>query len=225
MPSKRASLSSRSLPSTAPARAPDDTLLGQAIKRQEVEEIMLRDIMPNRQQPRSAPHDAHLDELAASIREHGVMQPVVVRPIPLTLFEGAGRRYELVAGERRWRASALANKPTIPAIVHSFDDQAMLELAIIENVQRDDLDPLDEARALSQLRDLLGYSLPRIATTIGKGEGYVRNRLRLLALPADLQALVLVRPDTLVHVLELARVTDAAQRAMLLAAVRDDDLS
>jgi ParB family chromosome partitioning protein len=227
MSKRRASLSDRPvLPPTTP-RSTDDLLLGRERARQEVEELPLRAIMPNRLQPRTQPSQEGLRELAESIRLYGVLEPVIVRAIALTEYEGAGRRYELVAGERRWRASALAGQMTIPAMVvaSAADDQAMLELAITENLQREDLHPLDEAMAFGRMQTELGYSYAQIAERLGKSKGYVQNRLRLLQLGEDLQQLVAERPDTLTHVIEIAKVGEPAARAELIAAVRDDALS
>jgi ParB family transcriptional regulator, chromosome partitioning protein len=227
MSKRRASLSDRPVVAAAGPRATDDLVLGKERARQAVEELPLRAIMPNRLQPRTQPNPEGLRELAESIRQHGVLEPVIVRAIALTEYEGAGRRYELVAGERRWRASALAEQLTIPAIVvsNATDDQAMIELAITENLQREDLHPLDEAMAFGRMQSELGYSYAQIAERLGKSKGYVQNRMRLLHLAEDLQLLVAERPDTLAHVYEIARITDPAARAELIAAVRDDALS
>jgi ParB family transcriptional regulator, chromosome partitioning protein len=239
MPPKRVSLRDRttqdasaspppsSLTPSSPSPTVESPLWGAERGEQSVVELELREIMPNRRQPRANPAEANLDELAESIRTHGVIQPVIVRPIPLTKYEGAGRRYELIAGERRWRASTLAGQTTIPALirVEETDHRGMLELALIENVQRQDLHPLDEAAAFGQLSGELGYSYSEIAARIGKSKAYVTNRMRLLQLDDDLRALVAARPDTIKHVYELARISDPDLRAPLVAAVRDEDLS
>jgi ParB family transcriptional regulator, chromosome partitioning protein len=227
MSKRRASLSDRPAVTANTSRLTDDLVLGKERLRQEVEEIPLRSIMPNRLQPRTQPNPEGLRELADSIQLHGVLEPVIVRAIALTEYEGAGRRYELVAGERRWRACALAGRDTIPTIVvsNATDDRAMLELAITENLQREDLHPLDEAMAFERMQSELDYSYAQIAERLGKSKGYVQNRMRLLQLDEDLQQLVADRPDTLAHVYELAKVSDAATRAPLVAAVRDDALS
>ncbi len=183
--------------------------------------------MPNRFQPRTQLTEDSLTELADSIRQHGVIEPILVRPIELTAYEGTGCRYELIAGERRWRASMLAGQTTIPSLVlgDSTEDCVMIELALTENLQREDLHPLDEAAAFGQMQTVLGYSYAQIAERLGKSKGYVQNRMRLLQIDDELRHLVAERPDTLGHVYELARVTDAAERAALIAAVRDDALS
>jgi len=227
MSKRRASLSDRPVATAPTPRTTDDVVLGKERARQEVEEIPLRAIMPNHLQPRTQPNPEGLRELADSIQQHGVLEPIIVRAITLTEYEGAGRRYELVAGERRWRASALAERDTIPAIVvsNATDDRAMLELAITENLQREDLHPLDEAMAFGRMQTELGYSYAQIADRLGKSKGYVQNRMRLLQLEEDLQLLVAERPDTLKHVSEIAKVSDSIARTELITAVRDDALS
>jgi ParB family chromosome partitioning protein len=201
--------------------------MGNEHTRHEVVALPVRALMPNRFQPRTQPDDEGLQELASSIKQHGVLEPIIVRPIPLTLYEGIGRQYELIAGERRWRACRLADITTIPALIleGTTSDQMMLELAITENLQREDLHPLDEALAFGRMQSELGYSYAQIADRLGKSKGYVQNRLRLLHLDAELQQLVRDRPDTLGHVYELARVPDQAARTELIRAVRDDALS
>ncbi len=227
MTKQRASMRDRPITvQTSQPRQTDDTMMGKERASQKVEELLLSEIMPNQRQPRTRPSEEGLEELAASIREHGVIQPVIVREIGLTLYDGTGRRYELIAGERRWRASAKAGKDSIPAIVFGSkpDDHAMLELAIIENLQREDLHPLDEAMAFERMQTELGYSYAQIGERLGKSKGYVQNRMRLLSLDDDLQQLVAERPDTLGHVYELSRIS-AEARSELIAAVRDDALS
>lgn len=191
-------------------------------ERQEVVALDVQQIMPNPRQPRSLFDEAKLEELAASIRAHGVIQPIIVRPIPLTKWEGHARRYELIAGERRWRASMLADQPTIPALIREDAErhETLIELALIENLQRADLHPLEEALAFGTMRDELGYSIRRIAERVSRSKGYVENRLKLLDLDAELQHLVSERPDTLMHVHELAKVADPEARAELIEAVR-----
>lgn len=224
---KRPTMSGRKAETPRSAAQIDTTLMGQERDRREVVELLLSEVMPNRQQPRQSFDPASLAELADSIRTHGVLEPVIVRAIPLTLYEGSGRQYELIAGERRWRGAALAERTTIPALVlpETTSDQAVLELAIIENLQREDLHPLDEATAFGRMQTELRYSYAQIADRLGKSKGYVQNRLRLLQLDEDLRRLVAERPDTLTHVYELAKLTDPMQRQPLVAAVRDNGLS
>src|SRR4051794_4780782 len=155
-----------------------------------IREIPLDHIEPNPQQPRLAFDETSLAELAASIREHGVLQPVLLRPL-------GSHRYQLIAGERRWRASRLAGVETVPAMVDEIDDETAMEIAIIENLQREDLSPLDEAAMYDRMIRDYGYSIRRLADKLGKDKGYVENRLRLADAPPEVRQLVSVRKDTL----------------------------
>jgi len=172
-----------------------------------VRDIPLEKVVPNPSQPRMTWHQDTLNELAASIREHGVLQPILVRP--------AGEDYEIIAGERRWRASKLAGKDTIPAIVERFDDATALEIALIENLQREDLSPLDEAVIYKKMTDELGYSIRNLATKLGKDKGYVENRLRLASAPDDVREMVAQRYDTLSAAYELMKLEDKRRRKAL----------
>jgi ParB family chromosome partitioning protein len=135
-------------------------------------------IRPNPVQPRQSFRDADLRDLAGSIREHGIIQPVILRADP----ENQGE-YQLVTGERRWRAAQQAGLHEVPAIVRELDDREILELAIIENVQRVDLDPVEEARGYTQLVEAFGYTQEELARVIGKSRSHLANTMRLLALP------------------------------------------
>ncbi len=135
-------------------------------------------IRANPDQPRRHFPKDELEELAASIRERGVIQPVVLRPDP-----GRNGGYQLVAGERRWRAAQIAGVHELPAVVRDLDDREVLELAIIENVQRADLNPIEEAAAYQQLAHKFGYSQEELARVMGKSRSHIANALRLLNLP------------------------------------------
>jgi ParB family transcriptional regulator, chromosome partitioning protein len=135
-------------------------------------------VAPNPKNPRRHFGDAELTDLAQSIREHGVVQPVVVRPTP-----GQAGRYEIIAGERRWRAAQRAGLAEIPVIVRDVNDRTALELAIIENVQRTDLNPVEEALGYQQLIDDHNYTQADLGQVIGKSRSHVANTLRLLKLP------------------------------------------
>jgi ParB family chromosome partitioning protein len=147
-------------------------------------------------QPRRTVSDEDVAELVDSIREHGVLQPVLVRP--------ASGAYELVAGERRWRAARAAGLRTVPAVVRTLDDRSALEAAIVENVQREDLNPMERARAYHRLSSEFGLTQEGIAKRIGKSQAAVANSLRLLGLPADIQASV-----------EAGRISEGHARALL----------
>jgi len=141
-------------------------------------EIPVARLAPNPYQPRQTFDQAGLDELAASIRQHGVLQPLLVRPDPAR--EGD---HQIAAGERRWRAAQLALLQTVPCIVRELDDGAMEEIALIENIQRDDLTPLDEARAYRRLMDRLELSMRALSERLGKSHTFVVDRLKLVSDP------------------------------------------
>jgi len=175
-------------------------------------------IDPNPQQPRLSIDEATIDELAASMREHGVLQPILVRP-------QAGGRYQLIAGERRWRAAKKAGLETIPAMIEEIDDDTALEIAIIENLQREDLSPLDEALMYERMTHDHGYSLRKLAQKLGKDKGYIENRLRLADAPPEIKQLVSLRKDTLSHAYELLKVEDGRKRRRLAEQVARGELS
>ncbi|HEU4673167.1 MAG TPA: ParB/RepB/Spo0J family partition protein [Candidatus Limnocylindrales bacterium] len=183
-----------------------------------VRQIPVDGIEPNPEQPRLEFDEQSLEELAASIREHGVLQPILVRPI------GAAR-YQLIAGERRWRASKRAGRDTIPALIEEIDDDTALEISIIENLQREDLSPLDEATIYDRMIREHGYSIRRLADKLGKDKGYLENRLRLADAPDEVRQLVSVRKDTLSHAYELLKVPDPKKRRRLAEQVARGELS
>jgi ParB family transcriptional regulator, chromosome partitioning protein len=172
----------------------------------QIREIPVDRILPNPAQPRLSYEEESLTELASSIREHGVLQPILVRPV--------GSNYELIAGERRWRASRLAGRESIPAIVADFDEETALEVSIIENLQREDVSPLEEAAMYAKMTNL-GYSVRQLAQKIGKDKGYVENRLRLADAPPEIRELVSVRRDTISHAYELMKIPDERKRRRL----------
>ena len=183
-----------------------------------VRNVDVERITPNPEQPRLALDAVSLDELAASIREHGVLQPILVRPLD-------GGEYQLIAGERRWRASKAAGLDTIPALVEEIDDDTALEISIIENLQREDLSPLDEAAMYDRMVREHGYSVRRLAQKLGKDKGYLENRLRLADAPEEVRELVSLRKDTLSHAYELLKVEDPKKRKRLAAQVARGELT
>lgn len=148
-----------------------------------VQEIDLSDIRPNPYQPRKKFDETLLQELADSISQSGVFQPVILR-------QSAIKGYELIAGERRVRASRIAGKTTIPAIVRDLDEQQMIEIAVIENLQREDLSPLEEAEAYSLLMNKLALTQAEVADRMGKSRPYIANYIRLLSLPEEVKEMV-----------------------------------
>jgi ParB family chromosome partitioning protein len=183
-----------------------------------VRTIPVDNIVPNPDQPRLVFDEDTLAELSASIQEHGVLQPILVRPL-------GNNQYQLIAGERRWRASRTAGRPTIPALVEEIDDDTALEIAIIENLQREDLSPLDEAAMYDRMIREHGYSVRRLAQKLGKDKGYLENRLRLADAPEEVRQLVSVRKDTLSHAYELLKVDDPKKRRRLAEQVARGELS
>ena len=149
---------------------------------EEVKELDLSDIRPNPYQPRKRFDDKSLRELSDSIKENGVFQPIIVRK--------SVNGYEIIAGERRYRASKLAKKKTIPAIVRKFDESQMMEVAVLENLQREDLTPLEEAQAYEMLQKNLGLTQEEVSKRMGKSRLYIANYLRLLTLPSKTKRLL-----------------------------------
>lgn len=183
----------------------------------QIREVPVGKILPNPAQPRLSYDEESLTELADSIREHGVLQPILVRP--------SGAQFELIAGERRWRASRMAERDTIPAIVVDFDESTALEVSIIENLQREDVSPLEEATMFRRMTDAFGYSVRQLAQKVGKDKGYVENRLRLSDAPADIRELVSLRKDTISHAYELMKIGDERQRRRLGKRIAAGELS
>jgi len=167
---------------------------------EELRQIPTDMIAPNPHQPRSTFDEQTLVALAESIKARGVLQPVLARPLP-------GGTYELVAGERRWRAAQLAELESIPAIVRHHDDAASLELALIENMAREDLNPIEEARACAALTEDLGLSREEVGARVGRSRVAVSNLIRLLDLP-----------DEVVSLIERRELTEGHGRALLTAA-------
>lgn len=153
------------------------------VKNEQVIEIQLNELRPNPYQPRKTFDEASLQELANSIQQSGVFQPIIVR-------KSAVKGYEIIAGERRFRASKLAEKETIPAIVREFDEEAMMQIAVLENLQREDLNPLEEAEAYEMLMKNLKLTQVEVAERLGKSRPYIANYLRLLTLPKLVKELV-----------------------------------
>ncbi len=177
-------------------------------------------ILPNSQQPRTHFDPQGLAELEQSIRELGVLVPIIVRPV-----SGDGpARFELIAGERRWRAAAAARLETIPAIVRSADDRSSLELAVVENMQREDLGPLEEAMGFAHLLDEYAYTQESLAERIGKSRSVIANSLRLLGLSDSIKARLRSGALSAGHARALLGV-DARERESLAARIERDGLT
>ena len=152
-----------------------------AIDSREAQTLRMSEIEPNKSQPRKSFDENALRELAESIREHGLIQPIVVRPMP------NGMTYQIVAGERRWRACRILGLDEVPVIIKELDDFEMAQLAIIENVQRADLNPMEEAAAYKELVDTYKMNHETVAKVIGKSRSYITNALRLMSMPEQVQ--------------------------------------
>jgi ParB family chromosome partitioning protein len=163
--------------------------------------VAVSEISPNPRQPRSDFNEIELSELASSIREHGLIQPLIVTK--------TATGYTLIAGERRWRAAQLAKLENVPVIVKETTPQEMLELALIENIQREDLNAIEEALAYRQLMDEFGLTQEAVADRVGKGRSTVTNLVRLLNLPQEVQQAVLDRQISGTHARELLRLPTA----------------
>jgi ParB family transcriptional regulator, chromosome partitioning protein len=181
-------------------------------------EIPLTSITPNPKQPRDVFDEDRLDDLADSIREVGLLQPIVVRSI-------GGGRYELIMGERRWRACKLAGLEQVPAIVRNTQDDDLLRDALIENLQREQLNPLEEAAAYQQLLDDFGATHEQLAQRVGKSRPHISNTLRLLNLPPDVQKRVAARLLSAGHARALLTLEDPRAQEHLAKRIVAEGLS
>jgi len=169
--------------------------------------VTLDQVVPSPLQPRKRGNDEHLNELVEPIREHGVIQPLIVRPV--------NGKYELIAGERRWRASSLLKLAQVPVILREASDQDVLEMALIENLQREDLDPLEEAEAYARLSREFGLKQEEIAQRVGKNRATVSNMMRLLDLDPEVQTLVSRRMLSSGHAKAILGLKTKAEQRML----------
>lgn len=185
---------------------------------EKVEEILLKDIRPNPYQPRKTFSEEGLQDLSDSIKVNGVLQPIIIR-------KSAVKGYEIIVGERRVRASRMAGKETIPAIVRDLDEQAMIELAIIENLQREDLAPLEEAEAYQMMMEKLKMTQVQVAERLGKSRPHVANYLRLLVLPEDVKGLLRNGDLTMGQARTLLSVKNTAQLSELAKQTVEEGLT
>ncbi|WP_299081175.1 ParB/RepB/Spo0J family partition protein [uncultured Ruegeria sp.] len=174
--------------------------------------VPIEKLRANPNQPRRTFMPEQLDELAASVKEKGIIQPLIVRSV-------GGGAYEIVAGERRWRAAQMAQLHEIPVIVREFDDTEVLEVAIIENIQRADLNAVEEAAGYKQLMDRFGHTQEKLAEALGKSRSHIANLLRLLSLPMDVQSLVIQGKLSAGHARALITAENPSELAKII--VRD----
>ena len=182
-----------------------------------VKYISIHDVRPNANQPRKTFDEEKIAELAASIRENGIIQPLIVRK--------KGKAYEIVAGERRWRASVKAELKEVPCIVRDIDDEQNMLLAIVENMQREDLNPLEEAEGLNQMIATYGLTQEQVSKSVGKSRPYIANSLRLLKLPDDIKALISEGTISAGHGRALLSVEDEERQKKLTDMILKDGLS
>lgn len=169
--------------------------------------VPIEKIVANPNQPRRQFLQEDLDDLTASIKEKGVLQPLIVRP-------RSGGAYEIVAGERRWRASQAAKLHEVPVLIRDYSDQEMMEVAIIENIQRSDLNAMEEAQSYKQLMDKFGHTQEKMAEALGKSRSHIANLVRLLHLPEDVQILVQERKLSAGHARALITSDNASDLAV-----------
>lgn len=183
----------------------------------DVMEINIDEIRSNPYQPRKTFDIDSLNELAKSIKEYGVVQPIIVKK--------SIKGYELVAGERRTKAAKIAGLTTIPAIIKDFNDQEMMEIALIENIQREDLNPIDEATSINNIIKLRGYTQEEFANKFGKSRSYVTNILGLLKLPEEVKKLVEKKSISMSHARVLSKIDDENKVINLAKRVMDEEIS
>lgn len=171
-----------------------------ATDRNDLIQVKLIDIEPNKEQPRKDFDEKALAELSDSIKEHGLLQPIIVKPL-------TNGTYKIIAGERRWRASRMAGLDTVPVIIKDFDEKEIMEVALIENLQREDLNPVEEAMGYRALMDTFGMTQEQVAQRVGKSRSAIANALRLLTL----------KPNEL-EMLRTGKITAGHARALLAAA-------
>ncbi len=185
---------------------------------QTVSMVAMKQIMPNRYQPRTVFSEEELGALAQSIKEHGVLQPIIIRR------KGDGM-FELIAGERRLRAATLAGLSTIPALVRNSNDEKSLALALVENIQRQNLNPMEEAKAYSRLMGEFGLTQDLVATSVGKDRSSIANILRLLMLPKEIQQFIESGALSLGHAKVLAGISTASTQLQIAKRIVSEHLS
>ncbi len=163
----------------------------ESASKEEIVEVSLDELRPNPYQPRKMFDDEALSELALSIKEHGVFQPVILKR--------SIKGYEIIAGERRVRASKLAGKETIPAIIRDLTDEQMMEISLLENLQREDLNPIEEALAYRNMLDKLGLTQEELSKKVGKSRSHITNIVGILRLPAEVQKMIATNKLTMSH--------------------------
>ena len=179
--------------------------------------VDINDIKPNSAQPRMVFDEAKLQELAGSIKSNGVIQPLIVRE--------SNNGYELVAGERRWRASRIAGLSSVPCIIRNFDDRQNAIVAIIENMQREDLNPIEEAKGLKSMTEKYGFTQEQVSSSLGRSRTYIANSIRLLKLPQDIQDYVSSGQMSAAHGRTIINIPDKVKQKEVADKIIRNDLS
>ena len=187
-----------------PIQSGEDSASKTQVRESDLKNIPIDAIQRGKYQPRADMHEETLEELASSIKTQGVMQPIVIRPI-------SSEKYEIIAGERRWRASQIAGLETIPAIIKPVGDEAAIAMSLIENIQRENLNPIEEAMALKRLQDEFELTQQEVANAVGKSRAAVTNLMRLMALHADVQNMLIKGELEMGHARALLSLPEAAQ--------------
>ena len=185
--------------------------------KEEVKEIALDQIRANPYQPRKTFNETSLHELAQSIKEHGVIQPIILKK--------SIKGYEIIAGERRYRASKLAGKTTIPAIIRNFTDEQMMEIAVLENLQRENLNAIEEAEAYQKLIQNLNLTQEQLAQRVGKSRSHITNLLGLLTLPEEVKDLVKENKISMAHARILSKLEDKEQIKILANKIISENIN
>lgn len=195
----------------------EETIIEDAKSNNEIIEISLDELRPNPYQPRKIFDEAALNELASSIKEHGVFQPIIVKK--------SIRGYEIIAGERRYRASKIAGLKTVPAIVKDFSDDEMMQIALLENLQRENLTSIEEAKAYKSIIDSMHITQDELAKKVGKSRSHITNMIGLLKLPGSVQDMILYNKMSMGHARVLSKLEDQKQIEELADKVIDKNIS
>lgn len=195
----------------------EETIIENAKSNNDIVDIPLNELRPNPYQPRKIFDEVALNELALSIKEHGIFQPIIVKKC----IKG----YEIIAGERRYRASKIANLKTIPAIIKEFTDDEMMQIALLENLQRENLTSIEEARAYKSIIDSMNITQDELAKKVGKSRSHITNMIGLLKLPSSVQDMILYNKISMGHARVLSKLEDQKQIEELADKIIDDNIS
>ena len=195
----------------------ENSIIEDAKSNDSIVEISLSDLRANPYQPRKNFDEESLEELAASIKEHGVFQPIIVKK--------SIKGYDIIAGERRYRASKMAGLTTIPAIIKDFSDEEMMQIALLENLQRENLTAIEEAKAYKNIIETMNITQDELAKKVGKSRSHITNILGLLKLPTSVQDMVLYNKLSMGHARVLSKLDDSEKQEDLAIKVINEDLS